>query len=182
MNSDAPTPRIGAHAFTIIELVAVVVIASILAAAVVPAVARLGSMREAAGAWEIRRQLTYARERAIASGTPVGVRFSLADQTIELRSLSPAGGVVTLNDALGRPEQTLAFAERFSSTFDAEPVTLQSPAGQDRATLWFGHNGQPHGRTVPGAQAGAISDDLRITVGRDRVVTVRAISGLVEGP
>lgn len=182
MSFDPPPSRIGPRAFTLVEMVAVVVIASILAAAVIPSVTRLGVMRESAGAWEVRRQLTYARERAIASGTPAGVRFVQADQTIELRSLSPAGGVTTLNDALGRPEPMLPFAERFSADFRADAVSPVAPAGEDRSTLWFGHNGTPHARTNLGEHAGDLGDDFRVMVGGDAVVIVRAISGLVEGP
>lgn len=182
MSSDPLTIRRAAHAFTIIELVAVIVVASVLAAGVMPAVSRLGVMRESAGAWEIRRQLAYARERAIASGMPVGVRFSEADQTIALQSVSPAGGVTALVDALGRPETPFAFATRFSTRFKADPIILTIPANEDRRTMWFGHTGTPHARTPAGVHAGEISTDLRVTVGESSIISVAAVSGLVEGP
>jgi prepilin-type N-terminal cleavage/methylation domain-containing protein len=182
MNSKPPHSHRTKRAFTIIELVAVIVVASILAATVMPAVSRLGTMRESAGAWEIRRQLAYARERAVASGVPVGVRFSQADQTIELRAVSPAGGVTALIDALGRPEAALPFADRFSSNFIADAVTVTLPANEDRTTIWFGHTGTPHARTALGVRAGDTSEDLRITVGDASTIVVASISGLVEGP
>lgn len=168
--------------FTIVELVAVIVIASILAASVTPAVSRLATMRESAGAWEIRRLLAFARERAVASGVPVGVRFSETDQTIELVTISTGGSVVALTDVLGRPEPLLPFEARFSSVFTADSVIAPTPADEDQATLWFDHTGTPHARTGQGVHAGSLDQDVQFTVGDAGPITAVGISGLVEGP
>ena len=55
--------------FTLIELIAVLVIVAVLAAAAVPTLDRVGETRSAMAAKNLLRDLTWARQRAVATGT-----------------------------------------------------------------------------------------------------------------
>lgn len=61
--------------FTLIELVAVIVIVGILAAVAVPTMSNIGNNRAGAAGRQLLADLTYARERAIATGVPMWVVF-----------------------------------------------------------------------------------------------------------
>ncbi|CAN0319080.1 unnamed protein product, partial [Ectocarpus fasciculatus] len=61
--------------FTIIEVLAVITIASLIAVSIVPATARINDARNLAGVYECARMLEYARTTAAASGEAAGIRF-----------------------------------------------------------------------------------------------------------
>jgi prepilin-type N-terminal cleavage/methylation domain-containing protein len=72
--------------FTLIELLAVLVVLSIVSAVAGGSLRTLGRQREAAGAQQVYRDLTYARQRAIADGLGTWVVFDTAAQAYTLRS------------------------------------------------------------------------------------------------
>lgn len=67
--------------FTLIELVAVLVILSIIAISAIPVLASLDDTRGGMAARELVRDLTYARQRAVATGTRTWVQFDTAAET-----------------------------------------------------------------------------------------------------
>lgn len=67
--------------FTLIELVAVIIIVGILAATVVPSLNNLSESRAAAAARQMLSDVTFARQRAIATGTPTWVVFDTDAET-----------------------------------------------------------------------------------------------------
>lgn len=73
--------------FTLIESIAVMVMLVILAAVTVPALTGLGATRSAMAGRHLRRDLTFARQHAVATGTITWVRFDTTGNTAwELRA------------------------------------------------------------------------------------------------
>lgn len=64
--------------FTLIELIGVLVILAVLVAAAVPAMQSLSSSRRALGASELLHDVSYARRRAVATGTTHWVTLDVA--------------------------------------------------------------------------------------------------------
>lgn len=89
-------------AFTLIELLAVLICTAVLAAAAAPALSGLASGRCAAAARRVQLDLAWARQRAMSSGATHWVSFSTAGQTYSVQGENPASpgkaGAVTLPD------------------------------------------------------------------------------------
>jgi type II secretory pathway pseudopilin PulG len=87
----------------LIELVAVMVIVAILAAAAVPSLDAMADTRGAMTAKQLVRDLTYARQRALASGSVTWVVFDAAADTWSVLAEDPAApgrtGATVLTDA-----------------------------------------------------------------------------------
>ncbi len=71
----------GDGGFTLIELVAVIVIIAVMAAAAVPSLSNLPDTRAAMGSKQLLRDMTYARQRAVATGAPTWIVFDTTAQT-----------------------------------------------------------------------------------------------------
>jgi prepilin-type N-terminal cleavage/methylation domain-containing protein len=104
-------------AFTLIELIAVLVIVAILAAASVPTLRSMGSSRGATAGKQLLRDLSFARQYAMATGNRTWVAFTLGSHSYAIKA-EPAGNpgranAVTLTDmATGKPyAQTLNTGE-----------------------------------------------------------------------
>jgi Tfp pilus assembly protein FimT len=82
-------------AFTLIEAMVVVILMSIIAVTVMPALNNLDKARQGAAADELIRLLTQARALAMASGRPVGVSIDLEEDAALIVQISAAGGPPT---------------------------------------------------------------------------------------
>jgi len=94
--------------FTLIELVAVLVIVAVLAAAVAPSLQAMADTRAAMAGKQLLADLTFARQRAVATGTRTWVLFDAGAETWSLLAEDPSdpgrAGAATLTDpADGRP-------------------------------------------------------------------------------
>jgi prepilin-type N-terminal cleavage/methylation domain-containing protein len=94
--------------FTLPELTVVIVITAIIAASAAPSLVNLSDSRAALAGRQALRDLTFARQRAIATGTPAWVVFDASAETWSVMSENPnspgRAGATTLNDlATGRP-------------------------------------------------------------------------------
>ncbi|RMH28535.1 MAG: hypothetical protein D6692_05085 [Planctomycetota bacterium] len=168
------------RAFTLLELGLVVLVAGILAATVVPSVARVREARAAAGAYEIARALEFARASAAASGLPCGARFDLDVDRLEFVMVS-SNGLEGLPGALGEPEPGIDLRAGFGvdlvrMNFTVGPLMSSS----DLSTIWFDHTGKPHLRTQSGELVGLLTSDGEIELAAGQTIQVRAFSGLVE--
>ena len=90
-----------------VELVAVMVLAGILAAVAVPAVGSISSTRAAAVQRQVQRDLSYARERAVSTGRGTWVTFSPVANTYAilqepLGSPGRANAITVVDPATGR--------------------------------------------------------------------------------
>ena len=90
-NTMRTTTSLRSRAFTLVEILAVVVILGIASAVIIPQIGSRDDLRCSAGSRVIMSDLIYAQNRAIATQTTHYVRFDLTAQTITLySSLSPA--------------------------------------------------------------------------------------------
>lgn len=129
-------------AFTLIELLAVLVVTGIMAAAALPAVRQMQTMRNRAAANTLQRDLTYARERAAATGACSWVVFNLASQSYSCLAESTASpgrvGAISIMD----PATNAAFVRRIGQG-ESTGVTLDSVSFDTDGEVGFDRLGRP---------------------------------------
>lgn len=122
----------GGGGFTLIELLVVMVIVALLAAVAVPAIDRASASRAAMAAKLLLHDLTFARQRAVATGTPAWVVFDTDAQTWSVLAEDPespgrAGASIIADPATGRSFVQALNANEFvgvrisSASFDGNP-------------------------------------------------------------
>jgi Tfp pilus assembly protein FimT len=157
-------------------MIVVMTIIAIMAATAAPSLMNLGSTRSAAAARQLVRDLTFARQRAIATGTRHWVVFNTSTQTwsvlIENATSPGRAGATALNDfATGRP---------FVQTMNAAPFTaisLTAASIGGGSEVGFDWRGKPLN-----ASEAALSTDGTITFTGGRTVTVKANTGYATTP
>lgn len=166
-------------AFTLIEAMVVVILMSIIAVTVMPALNNLDKARQGAAADELIRLLTQARALAMASGRPVGVSIDLEEDAALIVQISAAGDPPTpATDPMGQPEEAVRFAEQYSGV---ELVAMtQGDGASGSGAIWFRFDGEPQTRAADGALVGAFTQDATVELSGSKVVTVRRGTGLVE--
>lgn len=166
---------------TLLEISAVMVIGALLAASVIPAMARTDDARRGAGVAETERLIMYARERAIGSGMPVGASVDPDAGAIELLTITAGASPTVLPTPLGEPTPEALLTARFGVSIERFEMPLGGGGGGgDNSVLWFDHAGVPHARNAEGAFVAAIEGDAEIVFAHGPRVLVRALSGLVE--
>ncbi|MEZ6243508.1 MAG: prepilin-type N-terminal cleavage/methylation domain-containing protein [Phycisphaerales bacterium] len=169
------------RAFTILELMVVVLLMSILAVAVLPALASLDEARIGAAADEIERTLVLARSMAMASGEPTGADFDLTKQTVSLVRITSVGGAPEpALDALSQPVSPLRVGVTFPHV---EVLSLTNGNGSGGSgAIWFRFDGAPETRAADGSLVGAFTQDAVVTLTGPKTVVIRMGAGLVEQP
>ncbi len=168
--------------FTLVELIAVVVVLAAVSISAAPALVSLSGIRDASLGRELGRRVNLARAVAGASGRPTGVRFDAAAQSMMLVQVATAGAPPTpLPGITGSVDGGSAGADSVSSLFPGSSIVSVSldPAGA-HDTLWFSYMGVPHLRDGTGAPAGDLVQDAVIGVSGGHTLTVRMVTGLVE--
>jgi MSHA pilin protein MshC len=167
--------RIGGSGFTLVELIAVLVLTGILAGVAIPAIGSISSTRVAAAQRQIQRDLSYARERAAMTGARTWAVFSLASNAYSILG-EPVGqpgraNAITLTDpATGRGYIT-SIGQEFPT------AALQSVSFDGGAEVGFDWRGAPLNQG-----AGSLSAPGIVTITGNRTVTIRPGSGLVTVP
>ena len=168
-----------ARGFTLVELLAVVMVIGVMAAVVMPATGTMDRGRLLHAADATARAIETARGHASASGRPTGVRAELPEHTVRLVQLRPGAiGPVAVIDAMGSAMEDLNLVTRYGA--EIESLSSEEPLAD---TLWFDHAGQPELRERDGALLGVMRRDAELVLqarGERRAVVLRAISGLVE--
>ncbi len=166
------------RAFTLVELVTVVVIVGILAASAIPAFGTLSSSRQAAAGKEVARLLLVARSCAVASGRPTGVKFDTGSAITIVNIPTTGAAPAAMTDPLGQPEPTVSLPGLFNGVKIVSVVLGDSTAGN--VTLWFAYDGTPQTRTSGGTLGSAWTKDATIALTGGGTLTVRKGSGLIE--
>ncbi|HRP62249.1 MAG TPA: GspH/FimT family protein [Phycisphaerales bacterium] len=164
--------RIGG--FTLIELIAIIVILAILAGAAMPAMNSLNAARPGAAARHLLNDLAFARQYAIATGTPCWVSFDVNANTWHVMhedaGMPGFAGASTVEDrATGRPY----VVELGVAPFQGVQITAISLSGSTR--IGFNWLGQP-----------LIDDDAvlpsqgQVTLSGNHRVRIEPVTGLAE--
>ncbi len=180
MNRTRPSSRSAQAAFTLIELMMVVVIMSIVAVTVIPAVDNVRVMRAGAAHDDVARLLEVTKARAMASGSPVGLRVDLADSTLTLVEVDPSVGITNLADPLTGADRILRVRETYSDVSIASLINGDGDSGT--GIIWFDFESTPHTRNTDGDFASISDDHAIITLSSGATVIVHAHSGFVEKP
>lgn len=104
---EAGKPRLARRGFTLIELIAVTVITSIIAAVAIPALSSMTVARKRVAARMVQRDLAFARERALAVGSTHWVVFTPSADTYSVLAENPsspgrAGATAITDPATGK--------------------------------------------------------------------------------
>lgn len=97
--------------FTLVELIAVMVIVGVMAGVALPSLTSLGAGRSRMAGRQIQRDMTFARQRALATGTVTWVTFNTGSDTWSVLAEDPANpgraNAIVINDmATGRAYTT----------------------------------------------------------------------------
>lgn len=129
-----------ARGFTLIELISVIVIVVILTGVAVPTLSSLAVTRSGMAGKQVLRDMTFARQRAVATGVVSWVVFNTGAKTWSILAENPASpgraGATVINDlATGRPyTTTLGIAEYVGVNF----TSCTFGAGQEVGFDWLG--------------------------------------------
>lgn len=163
-----------ARAFTLIELVAVILLMAIMAALAAPALGTLPGAARDAAALNLRRDLAFAREHALSTGDRTWVAFAIDTQSYTLRaeprtSPSRAAALVITDPATGAP---------MIQRLDRGPyagIRLLSVSAGGAAELGFDRLGRPLS-----VAATPLTADALITLTGPVTIRVRAGTGLAS--
>jgi prepilin-type N-terminal cleavage/methylation domain-containing protein len=166
--------RGGEGGFTLVELVAVMVLAGILAAAAIPAMGSMAGAKAAGVQRQIRKDLGHARERAVNTGVRTWVAFDVPGNAYSVLA-EPAGspgraGAVVISD----PGTGRLFRTMLGSEAGASLVSVDVGGGSEVGFDW-------RGRALTGTGAGLSAAGV-VTITGGRTVTVRPGCGLATIP
>ena len=141
-------PRRGPAGFTLVEILAVVVILGIASAIIIPNIGSRDDMRAAAAARVLVADLIYAQNQAITTGRKVYVRFDTASNKYSLCSAVASGG----DTLLTHPMTQSSYVQQFGSSSPGwESITIVSnvfngvdPNYQNEFTVAFDEIGAPY--------------------------------------
>ena len=134
--------------FTLVEILAVVVILGIASAIIIPQMGTRDDMRAAAAARRLIADLIYAQNQAITTGRWVYVKFDVANNKYTLLSTASSGGDV----ALTNPITQTTFTQQFGAAAQGwQNISISSAVfnGADVAfrpmyTIAFDEIGSPY--------------------------------------
>lgn len=157
--------------FTLMELVAVLVIVAVLAAVAVPSLDAIDETRAAMAAKQLLRDLTFARQRAVATGTVTWVVFDTDAHTWSVLGEDPsapgrAGATVLADPATGRDHVQRLDAGSFIG------VGISSAVFDDDVEVGFDWLGRPlNVAETP------LAADGEVTLTAGHIVRVTAVTG-----
>jgi prepilin-type N-terminal cleavage/methylation domain-containing protein len=164
------------RAFTLIELVSVLVLVSILSATAIPALARLDRARDAALLNECDRLIRFSQAHANSTGMPTGARFDLDDQSVAVLTIgtTPGSASSVLRAGTGLPIELSV-----SSAFPG--ASLASSGGQTSGTavLWFDYDGSPQTRDSSGEHPLALTEEFIVRVSSGSEIRVQPSTGVI---
>jgi len=176
----ASTGNLGRSGFTLVELMLVVVLMSIVAASVIPALGNVQAMREGAARDDIVRYLEIAKARAMASGMPCGLEVDMSSSSLTMVCIDDAGSVETLIDPLTADQRSLEIPTTYGG------VTLDSFSGGSALSasgvVWFDFEAKPHTRSSDGTFVSLNSAAVTLELSSQQRIVVHPYSGVIETP
>ncbi len=170
-NHRRPSPGDG---FTMIELVAVMVIVAILAASAAPALNSLANTRSSMASQLLLRDLTFARQYAVATGSRTWVVFDVGAESWSVLVENPAspgrtGAAILTDPATGKP-----YTETLGGT-DYPGVGLVTAAVDGGSEIGFDWIGRPLNSGETDLAASGV-----ITLTNGHQITIEVETGHVE--
>jgi prepilin-type N-terminal cleavage/methylation domain-containing protein len=148
MPSRAVRARTGSRGFTLVEILAVVVILGIASAIIIPNMGTRDDLRTAAGARQLVADLIYAQNQAITTGKMVYVKFDTTNNQYTLLTNANSGGDTAMTNPITQTTYVRSFGPNVSGW---ETVSVQSAVlnGTDATyasmfTLAFDELGSPY--------------------------------------
>ena len=142
-----PAARAGRRGFTLVEILAVVVIMGIESAIIIPNMGTRDDMRVTAAARVVVADLIYAQNQAISTSSVVYVKFDVANNKYTLLTTASSGGDVTMNNPLTQQTyiQQFGTGSQGWDTVSLQSATLNGIDGnyQNCFTLAFDEIGSP---------------------------------------
>ena len=178
MNQTSLPTRSSRRGFTLVELMLVIVLMGIIAVSVLPAMGNVQIMREGAARDDLARMLDITRSRALATGTPTGVRIDLNDSTISLVETENGTSITPLIDPLTYNPRMLDIDDTYTR------VTIESMTNGNGDSgsgyVWFDFDATPHTRSGSGAFESDNQEQVEIELSSGQSVIVHPYSGVVE--
>jgi prepilin-type N-terminal cleavage/methylation domain-containing protein len=156
--------------FSLIELIAVLVITAVLSLAAGPVLSSVDNNRQALAASTLRRDLAYARQVAIATGTRSWVVFDAVGQTYELYQEDPDNPGRASRVLLRDPARGKDFQVAMGSGAQLASVTIES----DGDEIGFTYLGQPLLE-----DESDMTQNAQITLTGSRTIVVTGVTGHV---
>ena len=161
------------NGFTLVELTAVMVVIAILALVAIPTLTRLSDDRATLAARQLLRDLSFARQRAVATGTRSWVVFDTGNHSWSVLAEDPTTPGRTNASVIEDP----ATGHDFIQPLDINQfvgVQLQAVDFDTDVEIGFDWLGQP----LNGAE-NPLSNDGSVTVTTDHVIKVEVETGYV---
>jgi prepilin-type N-terminal cleavage/methylation domain-containing protein len=163
--------------FTMLELAVVLLVMSVVAVSVLPAVGLLDASRRSAAGDELARVLEDARERARASGRPFGVEIDAVNERVRTLTIETSGSAPTsMRDPLGAEESWTVLSRRYPG---AAIVTFSNGRDGGGTVVWFSSSGVPEIRSSGGALVGEFTRDAVIQMNDGRTLRVTRNTGSI---
>jgi Tfp pilus assembly protein FimT len=165
-------------AFTLFELIGVLVVLGVLSATAIPAISTITRAKVEAARAEVAFALVFARETAASTGVPTGVRIDVGSQEMSyVHILTPGDPPSVMTNASGEARESVVIDRNGAAA--VEEVT-GAGSGAAAGTVWFGHAGVPEKRAVDGSYLQDAPSDISISFTTGDPLTVHAHTGVVE--
>lgn len=161
--------------FTLIELIAVMMMLGLLSATVAPALSAIQRARDNGLAREIARRLETARAFAMATGQPAGVNFDLNAGVIGMRRIAATGQPPSPTPGpTGEPTPDLVIKAMYPGSRITRTRGLRVP------NIWFNADGAPQTRRSDGSFKALPRIVAQVESSGSHIVLVWQTTGLVE--
>jgi prepilin-type N-terminal cleavage/methylation domain-containing protein len=184
-----------AAGFTLVEILAVVVILGIASAIIIPQIGTRDDMRAAAAARTIIADLIYAQNLAISTGQTIWVRFDVAGNKYTVIT-DPSSAKAKFGDPVRHPLTDSDYAQAFGNVssgtdpweqvkISAAPMNGEDSAFQGEFTVGFDSIGMPYVWCYDVNQSnpllnGSVKVQAGSTTAFDKTVTISAQTGEIR--
>jgi prepilin-type N-terminal cleavage/methylation domain-containing protein len=160
-----------APAFTLIEIIAVVVILAIAALIAIPAFSGASQMQVKAAADKLAADIEYAKSLAVTTQKVHRVTFNVGAKSYDIRDMST-------NTVVNDPVRKSAFTVTYPKDSRLSSVTLQSATFGGGSSVQFDSTGTP--QDSGGAALGAAGTVVLAAKGQTYTIKVEPVTGYVS--
>lgn len=164
-------------AFTLIEILMVLVILGIASAMIVPQIGTRDDLKAAAAARIVMADLIYAQNRSIATQEMHCVAFDLDDEKYGVVTAASPTAFIT------HPVSKDPFEVEFATTSGLEDITIDTADFDDATSIGFDELGTPYAVTSGGIVALAASGSIVVTSGEYSItIAIEPFTGEITLP